>query len=1001
MSEINLIANSGIQFYTTKINLGSLSPALKINREFFEKVEIDKDGNKQYSFVFPYYLEKQQRYIELTDEIKKFALNPETGLIDEDKISKDMISKIREDQIVTVRARDAIQSFEGAWIPLPFLRKSYDGKKFQQGPETWARAWFSRIPGTDLEESEFTHTVVLAFDTRCAENKEYYLTPTPRDAQNAIFECASNPNDNFFYCARNWVQDWLKADFDKKREATGKNKQDGEFQWLHISYYLTLLEALNKANAFPKVSLTSHSTSIEVDLILDVGNSRTCGILLESTKAGQAFQFTDAVPLEIRDLTYPNRTYSDPFDMRIAFVKANLGQEAAAIMSGNPQAFAWPSLVRIGHEAQRLSVLSTGDNANSIMSSPKRYLWDDERRDFPWTYISDTKETFAKPALYGIAELFTEDGRLLEKERTKAEDYEEMKKPYPAMNPYFSRSSVMTFALAEIFMHAITYCNSFWFRRNAGNENLPRKLKRIVLTCPTAMLQTEKRILREHAEEALVALKTFFSDTFIDKNLVVIPDPLDIAKSIDKRTEWGYDEATCGQLAFVYSEIKDRFMNNANLYIKTVGKMRADTMYANQPSVTIASVDIGGGTTDLMIATYQSNPDANISVLTPDPKFWEGFNLAGDDILKRAIERIVLPAVKDHADRLGCQNSVHTMNFLFGPYLGETTFRDKLMKKQFANQIAVPIGFGVLQHAAEQRIIENRTFDSFFLEYPRPNAQLMAYINDTFRRAGAQGFDLEKIIWNLDSKGTNNVVKDVVEKMIGDLCGVIAQYHCDYVLLAGRPTMLPVIRDLFLKYLPTTPDRIIQMGHYRMGTWYPFAEGNGVIRDPKTCVSVGAAISLMAGTLSRLGDFTIDTTLLRTKMDSTADYIGEYDRNKAQISEVFLDPDNDNKNIKFYGHMLLGMRQMPIANWIGTPMYKLSFASHDAAKQLKNKLPLTFDLERNPRDKEGLRNIKNVMDREEKKISASDLKLKLQSLADEHGYWLDTGIFLIQLFDNK
>jgi hypothetical protein len=339
--------------------------------------------------------------------------------------------------------------------------------------------------------------------------------------------------------------------------------------------------------------------------------------------------------------------------------------------------------------------------------------------------------------------------------------------------------------------------------------------------------------------------------------------------------------------------------------LKTVGKIRTDSQFPDQPAVTIASVDIGGGTSDLMIASYQANPRANISVLTPEPKFWEGFNLAGDDILKRVVERIVLPNIKKAADKTGCRNSINVMNFLFGPYLGRTTARDKLMKKQFAMQIALPIGFDILQHAAEERPQEIRSFDSFFIKYPRPNQQLMDYVNDEFRKEGATEFDIEKITWVLDNIGTNNVVKDVVEKMIGDLCCVIAQFHCDYVLLAGRPTVLPVIRDLFLKYLPVTPDRIIQMGHYRIGTWYPFAEGTGIIKDPKTCVSVGATVALMAGTLRRLEDFTIDTSLLKSKFGSTADYLGEYDVNKARLKEVFLDPNVDNKNIRFYGYMML------------------------------------------------------------------------------------------------
>ena len=997
MRDFSLIANSGIQFHSVKINLGEKSPAMKVNADYFEKLEEDIEGNKEITFVFPYYHEKLQKYIELTDEIRKVATDSETGQIDEARIPQNLIRTIPEHKIITVRAREAIESFEGMWIPIPYLRKSYDGKKFQQGPETWAMMWFSRISGVD-EESEYTHNVVLAFDTRCEDNSEAYLTPTVRDAQNSVFECAVQDTDNFFFCARPWVQEWLKTDFDKKRKDLGKT--DEGYNFLHTSYYLTLLKVLGKAETFPKLTLYTDNQSIDVDLILDVGNSRTTGILVESVKTGQPFEFTDAVPLEIRDMTYPDRTYSDPFDMRVAFVKTTLGDESQFIMSGNPKAFAWPSLVRIGREAARLTVLNTADNSNSVMSSPKRYLWDTEKRAFPWTYISKTQEAFAKPALYGIAELFTEDGKLLERERIKAEQDPEMKQPYPAMNPYFSRSSLMTFALSEIFMQAVTYVNSYRFRKRQGQEKLPRRLKRIVLTCPTAMLQTEQVILRDHAKDALAALKAYFGNNFIDENLVIIPDADDIRREPDKRNDWNYDEATCNQLTFVYGEIKDRFMNNASLYINTVGKLRQDTVYPDQPAVTIASVDIGGGTTDLMIANYQANPGANISVLTPSPMFWEGFNLAGDDILKRVIERIVLPTIKLHAEKCGCRNSVNVMNFLFGPYLGRTTAKDKLMKKQFAMQIAIPIGTDILQHASEERPTEKRSFDSFFVNYPHPNQQLIDYINKEFENEGCTGFDIEKITWELDNEGTNKVVKDVVEKMIGDLCGIIAQYECDYVLLSGRPSQLPVVRDLFLKKLPVTPDRIVQLGHYRIGTWYPFAEGTGVIKDPKTCVAVGATIALMAGNLRRLDDFTIDTSLLKRNFCSTADYLGEYDPNKARLKEIFLDPDTDTKNIKFFGHMMLGMRQMPTDDWISAPMYKLVYSSSEAARQLKDREPFTFDIERDPRDKERLKPLKNVMDREGKKVSSDNLKLTLQSLADEHGYWMDSGIFLIQLFDN-
>lgn len=996
MADFTLIANSGIQFYTHKINLGAKSEAMRVNGDFFEKLEEDIDGNKEVSFVFPYYHEKLKKYIELTDDIKKVAFDSQTGQIEESRIPQSLIKTIPDQKIFTSRARDAVQCYEGVWIPIPYLRRSYDGKMFMQGPETWAMVWISRINGVD-DDSEFTHNVVLAFDTRCADNNDAYLIPTEHDASNAIFECATNSDDNFFFCSKNWVQEWLRTVFSRKKEQKAiRVEEDLYFQ--HVSNYLTFLRVLGKAMAFPKVTLTSSNNSVDVDLIIDVGNSRTTGILVESQRSDSPFDFTDAVPLEIRDMSYPDRTYRDPFDMRIAFAKAQLGEESHFILSGNPDAFLWPSLVRIGPEAQRLTVLNSASNSNAVMSSPKRYLWDLEKRPYHWTYISKNEDKFAKPALYGIAELFTEDGRLLEKERKRAAEDPDMKTPTPALSPYFSRSSVLTFALAEIFMQAISYANSYSYRKHQGMDTIPRKLKRIVLTCPTAMLVNEQIILREHAKEAISALKSKFGGSFIDDNLTIIPDPEDINPDSEKKKDWNYDEATCNQLAFLYGEIKDRFMNKASLYINTVGKKRSDANDPSQPAVTIASVDIGGGTTDLMIASYQANPEANISVVTPTPLFWEGFNLAGDDILKRVIERVILPVIGDYAEKLGCRKPIELMNFLFGPYQGSTNAEDKLMKKLFCMQVAIPMGTDVLQHASEERLNEKRTFDSFFVNNPRPSVTVVDYINNKFRNAGAEGFDLENIVWELNNTATNTIVKDVVEKMLGDLCGIISQYECDYVLLSGRPTLLPVIRDLFLKFLPVCPSSIVQLGHYRIGSWYPFADGTGVITDPKTCVVVGATVALMAGRLNRVSDFSINTNELRTQFKSTADYIGEYDVQKALLSTVFLDETQPAKEVKFFGHMFLGMRQMPRPDWIASPLYKITY-DPAVAEEMKNREPIKFELVIDPKDPERIKPLKNITDKDEKKVSADSIKVTMQSLADEHGYWMDTGIFLVQLFN--
>ncbi len=1033
INTVTLIANSGIQFHTLKVNMEENPELLKMAATYAEQVVEDEKGNKEYSFEFPYYYADRDKYV-VREALNPDCKDPATGLIDEDRIRQEFIKEIQEEEIYTVKAIESIETFEGVWLPVPYFRKGTFDDEVQPGPESWARMYISKIPFAEKKDDKYTHNVVFAFDTKCEDhnnpniNKERYFIPSTRDADGTIFICPDDENINYNFCAFEWVQDWIETIYKEKQRALNLRKQD--FFFYHIGLFLQFLNLLNKAEAFPPVSLhsnvnTDEKKAIEVDLVLDIGNSRTCGLLFETTKINQAFTFTDALPLEIRDLTYPDRVYSDPFSMRLAFVKANFGINSAYLKTINPEAFTWPSLVRIGNEAERMVVINDDISSNFTMSSPKRYLWDDKKSEFNWEFISDKNKlgsklsNFAK--MQGVNENFTDTGELFIKAEKRAQERGE-EPPSKMPDPRFSRRSLMTFVMMEILLQAITFINSYKFRKNRGLEFVPRKLKRILITCPTAMSQMEKFHLRDLAIEAMVSLKEFFGDTFFEsikiqsleemeddlepsededqeKGLRIVPLPKDVIRPLERRKDWGYDEATCSQLVFIYSEIVNRYRGNTQLYFDTVGKKVADSNNPDTNSLNIASVDIGGGTTDLMICSYQYDPKSDIPVLTPDPLFWEGFNLAGDDILRRLIERIILPGIAEKAEKLGCKDTVKIMRFLFGPDLGISSAEDRMMRRQFASQIAIPIAYGIIQLSTEEKDDERRTFDSFFVNYPRPNKNLIDYINNVFNKEGGiKDFDITKMEWQINKSGINRVVKDVVEKMIADLCTVISQYHCDYLLLAGRPTVLPVIRELFLKYMPLAPDRIVPLGNFRIGTWYPFADATGKITDPKTCVAVGATISLMGGKLNRLEGFRLDTSKLKTKVVSTADFIGKYDPQQSKLTNIYFNDEQNHTTIQFDGPMLIGIRQMNDDDWKATPLYKLGYSSYEAAEKLALRLPLQIDLERDENNKERVKKIRNILDKNGKKVSPNELDMHIQTLAEEYGYWMDTGSFNLPIF---
>ncbi|MEH0154276.1 virulence factor SrfB [Limibacter armeniacum] len=1013
--DISLIANSGIQFYTTKLSLKEGESALTVKKEFAETEETLPDGKKQINLVFPYYFLKAGKYIDETT-IPKSAKLP-NGKIDEDKIDPATIRVIREDQVNTIKAKGVIETFDSRWLPLPYFRtEQFSPDTFQNGPTTWARMYLSRLDPKEATEG-YTHSLVLAFDTQCVDGNATYLTPTSTDAEGASnFRCHAKDCSSFV--AENWVQDMIQVEFERAQKIQPL-KNAGE----HLGYlvaYMVLLEALQEAKSFPAVTLRTDNHSIDVDLVLDIGNSRSCGVLLETSAINAPVSLNNATPLKIRDMTYPNKVYSDAFDMRVAFSRVSYGDEAATARSGNPRAFTNPSIVRIGEEATRLTIVNGKPNENATMSSPKRYLWNEDGGLFPWTFINKDLNGSQGPlgnvVLDGIAVYFTNDGVPLWAEE---DPYYTGPQLLPAITPKFSRSSLMTFAIAEIITQAITQVNSYEFRKERGQQEVPRKLKRIVLSCPTAMLGKEKELLRKRAEDAVEALKRYFNehginaDMFLDGQLEVIPDSGQVKNATmgQGSVEWGYDEATCSQLVFMYGEIVHHFRGNARLYFETQGKFRQDEQYEKLdrernkkytlPSVRVASVDIGGGTTDVMVATYELEPDANIPVVVPKPNFWEGFNLAGDDMMKRVVETIILPEIERFAVNLGCTASADVMNILFGPNLGMVDAKGREMRRQFTLQVAVPLAQGVMGFAANtQNSIEERDFASFFRNHPMPRPELENFINKQFEKYGAEGFRLRDVTWTLDTRKVNEVVRNVTEGMIRDICGIIAQYDCDVVLLAGRPSSLPVVRDMFLKQLPVTPDKIVTMDEYRVGKWYPFAAPNGVIKDAKTCVAVGATVALMAGTLNRLNGFRIDTHYLKQEIKSTADYIGLYRKGEGKVPETYLDgpTGQDDYELKFYGPMHLGMRQMNSDHWIGTPMCKLDYANNQAAAEVGNRVPLTVEIFRRSPDLENIR-IKKITDHEGKPVPSESLTLSLQTLSDEYGYWLDTGAYNLNIFN--
>ena len=74
---------------------------------------------------------------------------------------------------------------------------------------------------------------------------------------------------------------------------------------------------------------------------------------------------------------------------------------------------------------------------------------------------------------------------------------------------------------------------------------------------------------------------------------------------------------------------------------------------------------------------------------------------------------------------------------------------------------------------------------------------------------------------------------------------MVWRYRTDLLLLSGRPSRLPAVRDCLREAAILPPHRIVPLHLYRVGQWYPFRDYQATIADPKTTACVGAMLCLL------------------------------------------------------------------------------------------------------------------------------------------------------------
>ncbi|MGB1026910.1 MAG: virulence factor SrfB, partial [Rhodospirillaceae bacterium] len=596
------------------------------------------------------------------------------------------------------------------------------------------------------------------------------------------------------------------------------------------------------------------------------------------------------------------------------------------------------------------------------MSSPKRYLWDDTQRQDGWRFNNpDARDQ----AVYATGAEFTtlvndrgEPLHLLPREEEGVMD----DRHFPAMRALYARTHLMTFALSEVFLQAMGMMNAPFHRLRRRNAELPRRLRRIVMTMPTGMPLAERQRLVKRAEAArdLVYLCAGLAEPETDPDALQALRPVNSDQPLPEiRIEW--DEASATQAAFLYSRIAEAHGGDAQAYFQA---MRSPLRSGSGPGsgakegLRIATLDVGGGTTDLAITAYHGEGQGAHVTLFPDPILREGISLAGDDILQQVIVEHVLDPLRAalRAEGFGDRADV-IIDQLFGGDRGDMSVAEQMRRQRFTLQIGTPLALAMVAVYEQWDRLDGgpEPFGVTIEEALRgtqDNALIAELEAEISKLGGGLTFDLKAVRFPVHAPDLDRTARSVMGDVLKAFAELVRRHQVDLLILSGRPSRMPAIFDVIAESCALPPNRILPLHRFRVGTWYPFRDFEARIADPKTTAAVGAMVCLLGGS-GRLRNFNYRSEKL--SVSSTARYFGKLDQdNRLKADNVFyaeMNLDNPDYELpgtafEFRGPMYLGTRQFKADWWPGTRLYALDYASAEAAAQLTGRTPLKIELKR-------------------------------------------------------
>jgi hypothetical protein len=778
------------------------------------------------------------------------------------------------------------------------------------------------------------------------------------------------------------------------------------------------------------------ATPRHLDLVIDFGNTRTVALLLEQQPAGTGLaNVTHALRFLPRGTNFePNKgghAAHDPYvivdswlllhepmfagleppkseEMVVAapetqkraptlwedIFRTTPIEEIVAETKYIPQMFVELSPALLGGGAGRqgacaiLRELNLQQGGNYFLSSPKRYAWDNDKvgegdtRPLwnmalnPWNPPLGVTAMKGLPLLQGqILRFMFPDGRTWPFEAPPIALPAD-KAPLANTRPTHPRSSALTWMALSILEKAYAQINSQWF---SGDPYGPRCLRSVLVTFPAGWTSGQLESYRAKWQEAI--------NIFTLAHLEPGSKPPQLVTDLD--------EAVASQLPFIYSEVLR--MPGGESWIELVGKGQG-----NNAHVRAMNIDVGGGTTDVAVVDYQDLlPGAPVH-LNATVLFKNSSTVAGDALVKRIIETVLLPKLGER----------------FAP---QTPERNRF-QQLFANPAMAfiqkhrpwPARLARIVRLVFVPIVNQWLKESGEGRYGNPNQPGRGYppakicaddgsmtvdealveeLNTLAREYVGLPVEFKLLDWEKTLDYDQALLERCIEKefqpLFRSLASLVAAFECDLVFVSGKPSELPQVLRLLQRELPILPQRIIPAKNFPAGGWYPLPDGSGRIRDAKTATVVGAVL------YRAITNSMITGWMLTSKPDTaffSENFWGDCTQPRMFDQTIFLPPGEMVVTVDLLTGAPIGRKRFLARDLLPDQVYKLRWKP-DLTREMA-KLSVTLRRVKQDGLSEALELVE-VKDAAGKPVALEEVELQVCSLPDE-GFWLDAPSLVVQ-----